>query len=249
MDPRRPATPTQPAAMKSRGPEKDEFGRDIRPGSVDREPAPTSTAKPPPFTPTITPAMQNPLVAQDPTPSHQNPTPDIATTLAMADGAQPETPMPIATYESRSRDPGTSKGPDSFDPATFDFTSPASWEALGKTWEATNGVAPTQEMLMQFVMMSSMGMGMGMGIGMGGFGMEQPQGQWEGAQGSEGWSAGGPGWSGGGVVAVEEMQGQEGPDGETVSPEKEDSPVLGERSVGSSGKMQKVGDRWVFVRS
>ena len=161
--------------------------------------------------------------------------------------------MPIATYESRSRDAGTTKGLGSFDFTTFDFTSSASWEALGKAWEVTNGVTPTQEVLMQFVMMSGMGMGMGMrmgmGIGVGGFGLEQPQSQWDGTQSSEGLNAGGAGWSNGGVGVVEETQGEEEPDVEIVGPEKEDSPVFGERSVGSSGKMQKVGDRWVFVRS
>jgi len=90
---------------------------------------------------------------------------------------------------------------------------------------------------------------MGMGIGVGGFGLEQPQSQWDGTQSSEGLNAGGAGWSNGGVGVVEETQGEEEPDVEIVGPEKEDSPVFGERSVGSSGKMQKVGDRWVFVRS
>jgi len=159
--------------------------------------------------------------------------------------------MPIATYESRAGDAGTTKGLDSFDFTTFDFTSPTSWEALGKAWEVTNGVTPTQEVLMQFVMVASMGMGVGMGVGNGtdGFGMEQPQGQWEGAQGSGGLDPEGMEWNDGEAGVVEEMQGQEKPDEEATGPEKEDSPVPGERSVGSTGKMQKVGDRWVFVRS
>ena len=160
--------------------------------------------------------------------------------------------MPIATYESRAGEAGTTKGLDSFDFTTFNFTSPASWEALGKAWEVTNGVAPTQEMLMQFVMMSSMGMGagMGMGVGMDGSGTGEAQNQWNGGQDSGDWSAGGTNWNDGEVGAVEEVQGQEEPDGETANPEEEeDTPSLGERSVGSTGKMQKVGDRWVFVRS
>lgn len=235
--------------MKSRGPDKDEFGRDIRPGSADPESAPTSTIQTTFPIPTITtPMTQSPLVVRDPIPSHQNPTPQLTTTPATTNAAQPEVAMPIATYESRSRDAGATKGLDSFDFTTFDFTSPASWEALGKAWEVTNGVTPTQEVLMQFVMMSGMGMGMGMRMG-GTFGMEQPQNQWDGAQGSEGWNAGGAEWSDGGVGVVEEPQGQEKPEEEIVGPEEEDSPVFGERSVGSSGKMQKVGDRWVFVRS
>ena len=157
--------------------------------------------------------------------------------------------MPIATYESRSKDTSIAKGLESFDPITFDFTSPASWEALGKAWEVTNGVVPTQEMLTQFVMMMSMGMGTGIGMGMGSFGMGQPQDQWNEVQGSEDWNAGETGWSDGGTEAVEETQDQEKLGSETTGPEKEDSPTPGERSVGSTGKMQKVGDRWVFVRS
>ena len=156
--------------------------------------------------------------------------------------------MPIATYESRARDTGTTKGLDTFDFSTFDFTSPASWELLGKAWEVTNGTVPTQEMLMQLVMMSSIGMGMGMGMGAGGFGMGQQPDQWEGAQGSEGWNAGEAGWNAGGTGAAGEPQDEVKPD-ENMVLEKGDSPVPGEGSVGSTGKMQKVGDRWVFVRS
>lgn len=158
--------------------------------------------------------------------------------------------MPIATYESRERDTGTAKGLGNFDLTTFDFTSPTSWEALGKAWEVTNGVTPTQEMLMQFVMMSSMSMGMSMDAGGGGFGVGQQPNQWEGTQGSEGWDAvEGMEWSGGGKETVAETQEKEKPDGEGADQGMDDAPVLNERSVGSSGKMQKVGDRWVFVRS
>ena len=153
--------------------------------------------------------------------------------------------MPIATYESRAGDTSATKGLEGFDLNTFNFTSPASWEALGKAWEVTHGVIPTQEVLMQFVMMLSMGMG----TGVDGFGVGQQQNQWNGAQGSEDWNAGEMDWSGGGVEVVGETQSQEKSDGETADPEKEDSPTPGERSVGSTGKMQKVGDRWVFVRS
>ena len=225
--------------MKSQGPGKDEFGRDIRPGSVDPEPVP---AQPASSIPTIT----IPTTQRSSSLSHQTPTPQDVIMSTTTDGAQSEAAMPIATYESRAGAAGATKGLDSFDFTTFNFTSPASWEALGKAWEVTNGVTPTQEVLMQFVMMSGMGMGMSMGIS-GGFGMEQPQNQWDGIQGSESWNTGGEGWSDGGVGVVGETQGQK-PDGEVIGPEKEDSPVFGERSVGSSGKMQKVGDRWVFVR-
>jgi protein NRD1 len=240
-NPRGPSTPTQPAAIKSLEPGKDEFGRDIRPGSVDPEPTP---AQPTPPIPTETPTAPVSLLAQGPTPNPQLTTLSVAT-----NGAPTEAAMPIATYESRERGAGTGKGLDSFDLTTFDFTSPTSWEALGKAWEVTNGVTPTQEMLMQFVMMSSMSIGMGMDAGVGGFGVGQQPNQWEGTQGSEGWDAEGMEWNGGEAGTVGDTQDKGKPDSEGADQEMEDTPVLGERSVGSTGKMQKVGDRWVFVRS
>ena len=231
--------------MKSQEPDKDEFGRDIRPGSVDPEPFPMPATQPVSnTTATAVPTTQSSPIVQDLSPNHQNPTLHSATTSSSTNEAQPETAMPIATYESRAGDTSATKGLESFDFTAFDFTSPASWEALGKAWEVTNGVTPTQEVLMQFMMMLSMGMGPGVG----GFEAGQPQDQY-GTQGSGGWSTGEMGWSDGGAEVIGETQDQEKPDGETPDPEKEDSPVPGERSVGSTGKMQKVGDRWVFVRS
>ena len=242
-DPHGPPAPTQPAGTKSLEPGKDEFGRDIRPGSVDPEPAPVQPVS---SIPAETPIVQVSSLVQGSTPN-----PQLATASATANGTQTEAAMPIATYESRPSDTGTAKGLDGFDFTTFDFTSPTSWEALGKAWEVTNGVTPTQEILMQFVMMSgmSMGMGAGMGVGVGGFGMGQQPNQWEGAQGSEGWDAEGMEWDDGGVGAAEETQDKGKPDGEGADEEKECVPIPGEGSVGSTGKMQKVGDRWVFVRS
>ena len=231
--------------MMSQGPDKDEFGRDIRPGSVDPEPSPMPATQPVPNTAvTAAPTTRSPSIVQDLSSDHQNPTLSAAAS-SITNVAQPEAVMPITTYESRAGDTSTTKGLESFEITTFDFTSPASWEALGKAWEVTNGVTPTQEVLMQFVMMMSMGMG----TGISGTGVEQPQNQWNEAQGSGGWNAGEMDWSDGGVEVVGEALSQEKPDGETAGPEKEDSPAPGERSVGSTGKMQKVGDRWVFVRS
>src|SRR5207244_3443005 len=45
----------------------------------------------------------------------------------------------------------TSSGLENFNPTTFDFTSPASWEALGKMWQITHGYIPATEELAQFV--------------------------------------------------------------------------------------------------
>lgn len=87
--------------------------------------------------------------------------------------------------------------------------------------------------------------------GYGSFGAGQQTNQWEEAQSSGSWNAEGSEWNDGGTggVGVGETQDQGEVDGESAGPEKEDSPIPGERSVGSTGKMQKVGDRWVFVRS
>lgn len=193
--------------------------------------------------------MESSSVVQDLSFNQHNPA-QLTPVPPITNGAQPEAAMPIATYESRAKDASTTKGLEGFDFTAFNFTSPTSWEALGKAWEVTNGVVPTQEMLMQFVMMMSMSMGPGMGVGTGGLGMGQPDDQWNGVQGSGGWNAGGAEWSDGMAGVVEEAQGQEKPDEEAGGPEKEEEgPAPEARSVGSTGKMQKVGDRWVFVRS
>lgn len=239
-DPHGPSTPTRPVAMQPVEPGKDEFGRDIRPASVDPESTPS---QPEPPIPPITHTTQTPPLTQG------SAFDQLTITSAATNSAHPETVMPIATYGSRAKDTGLAEGLDSFDFTTFDFTSPTSWEALGKAWEVTNGVTPTQEMLMQFVMMTSMNMGIGMGTGS--FGAGQQTNQWEEAQSSGSWNAEGSEWNDGGTggVGVGETQDQGEVDGESAGPEKEDSPIPGERSVGSTGKMQKVGDRWVFVRS
>jgi protein NRD1 len=46
---------------------------------------------------------------------------------------------------------GGEAGLDEFDFASFDFASPASWEALGKMWQTTYGCMPAGEQLMTFV--------------------------------------------------------------------------------------------------
>jgi protein NRD1 len=47
--------------------------------------------------------------------------------------------------------PTMSSGLDQIDFTTFDFSSAAAWEALGKAWEVTHGSLPSQEQLMQLV--------------------------------------------------------------------------------------------------
>jgi protein NRD1 len=69
------------------------------------------------------------------------------------EATQPESvvQMPVSTsIPSVSSAPVT--GLYAFDFATFDFTNPSSWTALGQAWKVTNGYEPNQEQLMQFVM-------------------------------------------------------------------------------------------------
>ncbi|KAA1470238.1 hypothetical protein DENSPDRAFT_835989 [Dentipellis sp. KUC8613] len=112
---------------------KDEFGRDIRPtedtGSDQDARSPHASAS------VSTDAGANAARTE----SYQSP---------VTQEAPPMTPATNAGVDGH----GTgSKGLASFDFATFDFTAPASWEALGVAWQETYGYAPGQQELMEFV--------------------------------------------------------------------------------------------------
>jgi protein NRD1 len=123
------------------GVEKDEFGSDLRPQSPRGSSASTNgdnLAQPPPL-----------AVAASVKPINQI-------------NQMTSSPIPTIAAATTSRSPDildlklSQPGLDKFDLATFDFTAPSSWEALGKMWEVTNGYAPTQEALMQFIMAGRM---------------------------------------------------------------------------------------------
>jgi len=123
-------------------------------------------------------------------------------------------------------------------------------------WTVTNGYPPSQEALMQFVMTQTAG-----AVGYGGSSGEQV-----------GW--GGSGWAGeraGGPRFVREdyamhtdavvlsgegstsLNDEEMTDGDRVvlhqqQPQQQTNVPTQGRTVGSGGRMQRVGDRWVFVR-
>jgi protein NRD1 len=248
------------------GPEKDEFGRDIRPMSVDgdNEPlviAPSSSAQN--TSSGISLEKQGGIVGA-PIPTYVEP--DTAsgstnTKLKPANSGQigvataSMQSLPIATYESRDVDGGG--GLQNFDFTKFEFTSPASWEALGKAWQVTNGYFPSQEELLQLVMMSTGVAAIAGGISGGTegdtFHADQDRSeQWPNDKGA---SKQGQNWDSGGA---EETAYETITDSWGVSAKSENShgadenqivPVVADGSVGSSGKMQKVGDRWIFVRS
>lgn len=96
--------------------------------------------------------------------------------------------------------PSTVGGLDTFDWATFDYTSPASWETLGKAWNVSNGYLPSQEELMQFIAMMSANMSGGaysMATQYNNMQTQQPQQQqWDGGQSQQGWGRGDASWRG-----------------------------------------------------
>ncbi|TFY66734.1 hypothetical protein EVG20_g4347 [Dentipellis fragilis] len=112
---------------------KDEFGRDIRPtedtGSEQDARSPHASAS------VSTDAEAHAVRAE----SYHSPV------------TQEAPPMTSAMNTSVDGHDAGPKGLASFDFATFDFTAPASWEALGTAWQETYGYAPGQQELMEFV--------------------------------------------------------------------------------------------------
>ena len=150
---------------------------------------------------------------------------------------------------------------ESFDPATFDFTSAASWESLGKKWQVTHAYVPSTEELMAFVMMggntngaASMNQGHTSDTGRGGRGGRGRGGSF-GARNSH--------MNRGGGYEEQEYYGQDmqGSDaivlGEdqfnaataTLDPRQRQALSLPQSSSSPyGGKMQKVDGKWVFVK-
>ncbi|KAK7685658.1 hypothetical protein QCA50_011002 [Cerrena zonata] len=123
---------------------KDEFGRDIRPKSPEQG-TPSRTTFPNPTT-SLTPVADPSSVASiDDGP--EKPTGQLS---ALAQTAS------TSTAPSSSKSPTNSSqnetGLDTFDLTAFNPTEASSWEGLGKAWAVTNGYAPSQEELMQYVM-------------------------------------------------------------------------------------------------
>jgi protein NRD1 len=152
-----------------------------------------------------------------------------------------------------------------FDLATFDLTSPLSWEALGKMWQVTHGDTPTTEQLMQFVM--GMGTGQPAQIEAEGWDMKDAHssGQvWGGSRGTRGGFYRGRargGFTHGKVRNVHEGWGYDGNSQSTdaivlgggsddmdVSPPEQKHVASETDGGGPGGRMQRMGDKWVFVR-
>lgn len=167
------------------------------------------------------------------------------------------------------------------------MTAPSSWDALGRAWNVTNGYAPSQEQLWQYVQMCSAGMN-GAAYSMGGQYDMQQGAQWgmqeQGWGHGEGWRGRGRGrgrggrgdgyaqgygygngrgrgrgfdqntdaltLAGGDDTPSAMQQGYQGWQEEGTyyaqQPPEDDG---GNAGGGKGGRMQKVGDRWVFVKT
>ncbi|KAI9454429.1 hypothetical protein F5148DRAFT_1151705 [Russula earlei] len=165
-------------------------------------------------------------------------------------------------------------GLESFDYSTFDPTLPASWEALGQAWAVTNGRPPSQEELMMYVMevtvkhgkpgaLRWMGEARGAsprgGRGRGAFGTRGGRGGFgygnSGGEGQARWDYGGDAYANStdAIVLGEHTNASNGID--WVQDEQaqgslgEEGEGQGENQGAAGGRMQKVGDNWVFTRN
>ncbi|KAF8159482.1 hypothetical protein B0H34DRAFT_406112 [Crassisporium funariophilum] len=253
-------TDADPAALG-----KDEFGRDIRPQSP-RSPSVVIDKSPPPRSPT-TPAVTKPLIVS-------------RSSLAVATNHDPKSVSPLVTANTSSNKTSAALvtntvssrlGMESFDLATFDYTSPASWEALGKLWQVTHGYLPSTEQLMQFVVSCGTGQMNSQNIELSNGDTFQSHPQSNQTRG-RGRGRGGFQRGRGGMTYGNGRNIQEGSDydmsqatdaivlgGEEVphSDHQIDTSFQGQDNapqesqgmpVSSSGRMQRVGDKWVFVR-
>ncbi|TFK48550.1 hypothetical protein OE88DRAFT_1664435 [Heliocybe sulcata] len=250
--PRRPPPPYN----TERG-ERDEFGRDIRPqNSRDAGTGPASHDQI---------DMQSPAAARSVASSLERSSPTVGENNK-APLSQPQSSV-AGPLKVGIKDKGT--GLDDYDFSTFDPTLPASWEALGKAWQVTNGYQPSTEEIMQLVMAKTMSGTdpMAAQAGMVTQGEQWGTGGWQqpvvagkgGTNTAPQWPSGNgtnDGHSYGNVRAQDERPygGQDMSVMEAGEVAEEAATGLGdaedaeEGSVASRGRMQKVGDRWVFVK-
>lgn len=254
-----PSWKHDPSVKGQSEPGKDEFGRDIRsespksPMVSQKSASPAST-----LSKTLDPRSQpQPTPVDDSKLDSSSSAPSILSTSSST------------TNTATTADSVTSElGMESFNLAMFDYTSPASWEALGKMWQVTNGYLPSTEQLMQFVMSYGQQMdsnmqssnqefhpqthassARGRGRGRGGF-----------FRGRGGMAYGNgrnlqddTGYSDGSTDAIV-LGGGDEESGESYAPNplgqaRETALPQNQSEPGRSGRMQRDGDKWVFVRN
>jgi protein NRD1 len=249
----------KPRVSETANVDKDEFGRDIRPESPKLAEADSLTVYPV--------DLKNTESLGD----TQTSPPKMPVQIQLSTG--PAATQPIKTHES---DPNPYlSGLDKFDVGTFDFRAAASWEALGKLWQISHGYLPSQEELMQFVIARGAA-ATGPVTSPSMTDQTWPRSDWSDAPGGGAWR-GGRGWGRhprggrGGFGHGYQKWGHMNMGYETNTSDAivlgggsedylEDVPVAEDvactpdepkvetTSGGAGGKMQRVGDKWVFVR-
>ena len=229
---------------------KDEFGRDVRPQSPH--------SKSPPSV-----AHETSLPAPSPPTTINKPRVESRSSLAVTTNLDPKSVSPLVTANSDSNKPTSAPlvsntvhysglGMDNFDLSTFDYTSPTSWEALGKRWQVTHGYLPSTEQLIQFVI--SCGTGQMSFLELSNSNQQQSVGFTDQSWGEEQLSDSGFSYGNGrnmhqGTDAIV-LGGGDTNSPKNTSISSSQTPTLHESrsSTSGSGRMQKVGDKWVFVR-
>lgn len=239
--PRRPSLPSSTPQRQMgnsnapRSDDKDEFGRDIRPQPPDH----TDTT---PANPTRSLTVDRAVVSSPASNNEQI----TLSPLVAANTSSNNSSAPFVSNTVQSQ-----PGLESFDPTSFDLTSPSSWELLGNMWQVTYGELPTTELLMQYVMTSGQ---------VSSTSQTSPEASWDSSYGhGQEWKGRGGGFNGhgndrNGWNHYDDNQTDAivlGGSPDTVTEGKLDSDSVSQensRGGGPGGKMQKVGDKWVFVR-
>jgi protein NRD1 len=236
---------------------KDEFGRDIRPQSPH--------SKSPPSV-----AHETSLSAPSPPTTINKPRVESRSSLAVTTNLDPKSVPPLVTANADSNKPTSAPlvsntvpysglGMDNFDLSTFDYTSPTSWEALGKMWQVTHGYLPSTEELIQFVI--SCGTGQMSSLELSNGNQQQSVGFTDQSWGEEQRSSGFPYGNGRNMHQGNNITqatdaivlgggDTNSPKITSISSSQKPTPTLhdSQSSTSGSGRMQKVGDKWVFVR-
>ncbi|KAL4259314.1 CID domain-containing protein [Pleurotus pulmonarius] len=257
---------TSMSIRKSGELEKDEFGRDIRPPSPS--PGPSEPILMPAAKPDQPPPVPETLSSEpsvEPTPPLNPSNQSSSASVSVATVPTSET---VAKSESAIQPQMTT--------GQFDYTNPASWEALGNQWQMAYGYTPSTEEIMQYVMAGGMVPNQ---MVAGGPTQGWPIDSWEEPVSSfdtNGWQSGrgrgrggfNRGRGGHGHGNPRDTQGpimQDGMEtdaivlggGESISLSSEvKSPIeeahqhiqANANTGGTGGKMERVGDKWVFVR-
>ncbi|KAL4065843.1 hypothetical protein V8B97DRAFT_1932274 [Scleroderma yunnanense] len=253
--------------LRSATPEggKDEFGRDIRPSSVT-PPRPISVDD----TPTQAPVVPSVVPASAAGPDCRIPVSDQLPSVAA------NTPAQSTETHASSSATSEQRGLDQFDITTFDATAPSSWEALGNMWKTTYDYVPSQEELMQFILAGGMALACTTGqySNSQGTQVQQTEGAGQGFRGNGGWRGRGRGNMNGdqgghgnfreagqweyssnaehtdAIVLGESPSAQKEEDQCATNVEHPDEHVdsIPVETQTRGGRMQRTGDKWLFVK-